>query len=189
MASGIPPRGRDSCIGFVPFPWGLISSASKRFIVPRFKSALRGFCPLVLVLCVPRAPCVPLVVLFFFAPLCLYRAPGVTRRGVTFNVSFLFRISPSVFAVCMYQIVILPRINCWTIFRRKSTFLFPLCCAATLTRFSTELWIGVALTRKVNSFFQNLVAIFPVMKGLQGRLVCSYYTRYEMQLVIESHGY
>lgn len=66
-----------------------ISSASKRFTVPQCKSALRGFCPLVLVLCVPLAPCVPLVVLFFFAPLCLYRAPGMTRRAITFNVSFL----------------------------------------------------------------------------------------------------
>ena len=73
-------------------------------------------------------------------------------EGRYLQCEFSFRISPSVFAVCMSQIVILPGINIWTIFRRKSTFLFPLCCAATLTRFSTELWIGVALTRKVNFF-------------------------------------
>ena len=41
----------------------------------------------------------------------------------------------------------LPGINFWMIFRQKSTLLFPLCRAATLTRFSTELWIGLALTR------------------------------------------
>ena len=98
-------------------------------------------------LCVPRAPCVPLVLLFFFAPLCLYRPPSVKRRGVTSNVSFLSGTSPFAFAVCMSPIVILPGTIFWTIFRRKLTFLFPLCCAATLIRFSTGLWIGVALTR------------------------------------------
>ena len=45
----------------------------------------------------------------FFAPFCLCCAPGMTRRGITFNMSFLSGISPFVFAVCMSQIVILPR--------------------------------------------------------------------------------
>ena len=96
------------------------------------------------VLRVPRVLCVPLVVLFSFAPPCLYRALGATRRSVIFSVSFLFGISPFVFTVCMFQIVILPGFNSLMIFMRKSTLLFPLCCVETLTRFSTELWIGEA---------------------------------------------
>ena len=93
----------------------------------------------VLVWCVPRALCVPLVVLFFFATLYLYRTRGATRRDVTSNVSFPSGTSLSVCAVCTSLIVIPPGTPFCTTFKTKLTFLFLPCCVATSTRSSTGL--------------------------------------------------
>ena len=87
---------------------------------------------------VPRAPCVPLVVLFFLVTLCQFRTPGAMRRGVTSNVSFLSRTS-------LFECAGIP--FCTT-FKSKLTFLFPPCSVVISTRSLIGPWIGVAPIRR-----------------------------------------
>lgn len=120
----MPRRGRDSCP---------TSSASKRSIVRRCRCARRGFSLRASVLCVP------LCCVFFFAIVCRFQIPGVMRRGITSNVSFLSGTSCFACVVCMFPIVIPPGTPFCTTFKSKLTFLFPPCCVEISIRSLTGL--------------------------------------------------